>query len=126
MPSPSPRRPGPPWPGAPVRRRRPRADTDLADAELRALRRHQQVARTRDLQYTGARKTLDRGDERTARAVDDEVAESSGRAVGQERLEIHARAEPAPGSREHADTESVVGVEAFDGLDESDGECGVD
>ena len=87
------------------------ADLDLGDAELGALRRHQEVAREGDLEAAGQGEPLDRGDQRLAEPLLQEADEAGRRARRRERLEVHAGREAPAGAGEHAGAELLVGVE---------------
>ena len=101
-------------------------DSGLRDAELDALRRDQEVARERQLEPAGEGEALDRGDQRFAGPLGEELVESLGHPLGEERLEVHPGAEAASGAGQHAGGEPVVAVELVHGGEQALAELGVD
>ncbi len=87
----------------------------LGDAELGPGGRHHQVAGQRNLQTAGHGKALDGRDQRLARSALGDPGEATVAHprpfAGHERLQVHARAEAAPGTGQDADRERVVCVQ---------------
>ena len=91
-----------------------------------SLGRDQQVAGQGQLEPTGQREALDRGDQRLAGTLGQELVEPLGHPFGEERLEVHPGAEAATGAGQHAGGEPVVAVELVDGGEQALAELGVD
>ena len=102
----------------------------LGDAHFGALGSDDQIAGERDLEATGEREALDRGDQRLTRGALGDAREAAVAVPGglalDERAEIHARAEEAAGAGEHAHRQAVVGVELLERVADAFGERRVD
>jgi hypothetical protein len=103
---------------------------DLREPEPRPARRDDEVAGQRHLEAARHREALDRRDDRLARRLADDAGEAAlaqrHRLAGDERLEVHAGAEPLAGAGDDRDRHVVRAVEVVQGVRDALGHRPVD